>query len=289
MEAVEPKHPRFGERGYRADPRGVGYIGLMAKRKLKDRRALVTGASSGIGRELAIELARKGADLVLVARRAERLAEVAAAISKLNRRAVIVAGDITDAAVRSQALAAAQQEFGGLDILINNAGVAAHGRFAEADPARLRPIMELNFFVPVELIREAIPVLRTGRDPLIANVGSILGERGVPHKSEYSASKFALHGFSEAVRPELKRLGIDVLLVAPGPTESEHFEVLLEEKGELPWAEPARMPACEVARQIVSAIQSGRHFLVTGRKSRLWLLLNRVAPRLVDRILNRYG
>lgn len=261
----------------------------MAKRRLQDRRALITGASSGIGRELAIELAHHGTDVILVARRADRLAEVASEVTKLGRRAITVVGDITDAAVRHQALAIAQQELGGLDLLINNAGVAAHGRFAEADPARLRPIMELNFFAPVELIREAIPLLRTGREPLIVNVGSILGERGVPHKSEYSASKFALHGFSEALRPELNRLGIDVLLVAPGPTESGHFEVLLEDKGALPWAEPARMPACEVARQIVSAIVSGRQFLVTGRKSRLWLLLSRVAPRLVDRILKRYG
>lgn len=261
----------------------------MAKRQLKDQRALITGASSGIGRELAIELARNGADLVLVARRGDRLAEVAAEVTKLGRRAITVVGDITAAAIRHQALTAAQRDFRGLDILINNAGVAAHGRFAEADPARLRPIMELNFFAPVELIREAIPLLRTGRNPLVVNVGSILGERGVPHKTEYSASKFALHGFSEAVRPELKRLGIDVLLVAPGPTESEHFEVLLEDKGELPWAEPARMPAREVAREIVSAIQGGRSFLVTGGKSRLWLLLNRLAPRIVDRILSRYG
>jgi short-subunit dehydrogenase len=261
----------------------------MAKRRLQDRRALVTGASSGIGRELTIELARHGVDLVLVARRADRLAEVASEVTKLGRRAITVAGDITDAAIRRQVLAAAQQELSGLDILINNAGVAAHGRFADADPARLRPIMELNFFAPIELIRDAIPLLRNGRDSLVVNVGSILGERGVPHKTEYSASKFAVHGFSEAVRPELRRIGIDVLLVAPGPTESEHFEVLLEDKGELPWAEPTRMPAREAARQIVLAIQSGRHFLVTGRKSRLWLLLNRLAPRLVDRILTRYG
>jgi short-subunit dehydrogenase len=123
----------------------------------------------------------------------------------------------------------------------------------------------------------------------VVNIGSILGERGAPHKSEYSASKFALHGFSEAVRPELARLGIDVLLVAPGPTQSEHFEKLLEDKGELPWGNPSRAPADQVAREIVQAIERGRHMVVTGRRSRLWLLLNRLAPRLVDRIMARYG
>ena len=261
----------------------------MAKRQLIDRRALVTGASSGIGRAIALELARHGADLILVARRADRLAEVAAEVAKLGRRAVTVAGDVIDAAARRKALDAARTELGGLDILINNAGIAAHGRFAEADPGRLRPIMEVNFFAPVEFIREALPLLRAGRQPIVVNVGSILGERGCSHKSEYSASKFALHGFSEAVRPEFARLGIDVLVVAPGPTESEHFDSLIEDQGELPWGDLRRMPAENVAREIVRAIERGRHKVIVGRRSRLWLLLNRLAPRLVDRIMARYG
>ena len=261
----------------------------MPKRNLTDRRALVTGASSGIGRALAIELARQGADVVLVARRADRLAEVAAEIQKLGRRAVCVIGDITNPHVREEALAAAQSELAGLDILVNNAGIAAHGRFAESDPARLRPIMELNFFAPVEFMRAAIPLLRAGDEPLVVNIGSILGERGAPHKSEYSSSKFAIHGFSEAVRPELAQLGIELLVVAPGPTESEHFDKLLEDRGKLPWREPSRMPSEKVAAQIVRAIEHNRRFLVTGAGSRLWLLFNRIAPRFVDQILRRYG
>lgn len=261
----------------------------MSKRQLTRRRALITGASSGIGRAIALDLARRGADVVLMARRADRLSEVAGEIARLGRRAVCVNGDVTDAAARRAALDAARDELGGLDILINNAGIAAHGRFAEADPGRLRPIMEVNFFAPVELIREALPLLRVGHQPLVVNIGSILGERGSPHKSEYSASKFALHGFSEAVRPELARLGIDVLVVAPGPTASEHFDTLLEDKGELPWGNPRRKPAADVAREVVRAIERGRRKVITGRKSRLWLLLNRLSPRLVDRIMQRYG
>ncbi len=262
---------------------------LMAHRRLTDRRALVTGASSGIGRALAIELARQGVDLVLLARREERLAEVAQQVKALNRRAVLVAGDVTEASARRRALDAARDELGGLDILINNAGVAAHGRFADANPNRIRPIMEVNFFAPVELIREALPLLRAGVQPLVVNIGSILGERGSPHKSEYSASKFALHGFSEAVRPELARLGIDVLVVVAGPTESEHFDVLLEGTAELPWGNPPRQPADEVARTIVRAIQRGRRVVVTGWRGRLLLLANRLVPGIVDRLMARYG
>jgi short-subunit dehydrogenase len=260
----------------------------MPKRSLTGCRALITGASSGIGRALAFELARHGTDLVLLARRAERLQEHANDIEKLGRRAICVVGDITDPDCRRRALDAARMELGGLDILVNNAGIAAHGRFAESDPARVRPLFETNFFAPVELIREALPLLREGRQPLVVNIGSILGQRAAPHKSEYSASKYAIHGFTEAIRPEFAKLGIELLLVAPGPTESEHFETLLEDKG-LPWPEPRRMPAAEVAGQIVGAIQSGRTFLITGWPSRFWLLLNRLSPRLVDRLLGRYG
>jgi short-subunit dehydrogenase len=261
----------------------------MPHRQLTNRRALITGASSGIGRALAVELARHGADVVLVARRENRLAEVAHEISHLGRRAVLVIGDVTDASVRQRALSAAQAELGGLDILVNNAGVAAHGRFAEADPGRLRPIFEVNFFVPVEFIRQAIPILRAGHQPLVVNIGSILGERGAPHKSEYSASKFALHGFSEAVRPELARLGIDIMVVAVGPTKTEHFDVLLEGTAELPWGDPPRMPAEKAARIVVDAMERCRRNVITGLRGRLLLLANRLFPGLVDRIMARYG
>jgi len=261
----------------------------MPRRTLTNRRALITGASSGIGRALALELARHGADLVLLARRRERLEEVAQQVTAIGRRAVLVVGDVTDADARHRALEAARKNLGGLDILVNNAGVAAHGRFAEASSERVRPIMEVNFFAPVELIREAIPILREGVQPVVVNVGSILGERGSPHKSEYSASKFALHGFSEAVRPELARLGIEVLVVAAGPTESEHFDVLLEGTAKLPWGEPPRQPAEEVAQTIVRAIEHGKTHVVTGWRGRALLLINRLFPGILDRVMRRYG
>jgi short-subunit dehydrogenase len=262
----------------------------MAKRTLTDHRALVTGASSGIGRALALELAPRGCDLVLIARREDRLAAVAREVNnKFGRRAEIVVGDITDPAARQQALDVAQQKLGGLDILVNNAGASAHGRFADADPARLRPIMETNFFAPVELIRAALPLLRNGRHPIIVNIGSILGERACPHKSEYSASKFALHGFSEALRAELTGDGIDVLVVAAGPTDTEFFDHLIENRGQMPWKQSAGAPPEQVARAIVHGIERGRHEVVIDWQSWFWLLLNRVAPRLIDRIMAGYG
>lgn len=259
------------------------------ERSLVGLRALVTGASGGIGRALALELARHGVDLVLVARRRDRLERVAEEVAQIGRRAIVVTGDITDSALRDQALRAAEEELGGLDILVNNAGVSAHGRFADADPGRLRPIMEVNFFAPVELIRGAIPLLKRGQEPIIVNIGSVLGKRGSPHKSEYSASKFALQGFGEALRAELLRDGIELLSVVTGPTDTEFFQHLLEEHGDLPFKDSKPVSPQRVAQATVRAIERRKHEIVPSFRGWLLVTLNRHFPRLVDRLMGRYG
>jgi len=249
----------------------------------------VTGASGGIGRAIALELARAGVDQVLVARREDRLAAVAKEVALLGRRAEAVVGDVTDSAIRQRALETAREKLGGLDVLVNNAGVSAHGRFADADPDRLRPIMETNFFAPVELIRAALPLLREGRAPIVVNIGSVLGQRGCPHKSEYSASKFALRGFSEALRAEFASLGIDVLVVTAGPTDTEFFKHLIEEHGELPWGGGKPVSPERVARATIRAIERGRHEIIPSWRGWLLATANRFFPRLVDRAMARYG
>jgi short-subunit dehydrogenase len=261
----------------------------MARRRLQDKRALVTGASGGIGRAIALELARAGVDQVLLARRPDRLASVVEEITRLGRHAAAVVGDVTDPDIRRRALETAREQLGGLDIVVNNAGVSAHGRFADADPDRLRPIMETNFFAPVELIREALPLLQQGREPIVVNIGSVLGQRGCPHKSEYSASKFALRGFSESLRAEFAPLGIDVLVVTAGPTDTEFFNHLIEEHGELPWGEGKPVSPERVARATIRAMELGRHEIIPSWRGWFLAIANRFFPRLVDRAMARYG
>ena len=261
----------------------------MARRSLHNKRALVTGASGGIGRAIALELARAGADLILVARREDELAAVADEVQQLGPKALAVVGDVTDAETRQRALDAARDQLGGLDILVNNAGISAHGRFADADPSRLRPIMEVNFFAAVELTREALPLLRDGREPIVVNIGSVLGRRGCPHKSEYCASKFALRGFSEALRAELAPRGIDVLVVTAGPTDTQFFEHLIETHGALPWPEGKPVSPEPVARATIRAMERGRHEIVPSWRGWLLVTANRFFPRLVDWAMARYG
>ena len=151
-------------------------------------------------------------------------------------------GDITEPAIRGRLLDVARTEFGGLDCLINNAGMGGIGNFADTNESRLRRIMEVNFFAPLELTRLAIPKLRHGNRPLIVNVASVLGHRAVPKKSEYCASKFALHGFSDSLRSELAPQGIDVLIVSPSTTDTEFFDVALGDKRKLPWLRADNLP-----------------------------------------------
>ncbi len=260
----------------------------MYKREIQGSRAIVTGASSGIGRALALELARNGAELVVVARREDRLRELARRIDAEGGRVEPVAGDITDPATRQKAIDTAVSSFGGLDILVNNAGIGAVGLFEDADPGRVRRIMEVNFFALVEMTRMALPLLKQGTNPIVVNVSSILGHRGVPHSSEYCASKFAVQGFSEAIRAEFSARKIDVLVVSPGTTETEFFDSVIQRTGEPSWPEHAPQSAAEVARQMVRAIRRGRHEIIPYRWGRILCWLNRLSPGLVDRLMARY-
>jgi len=260
----------------------------MPKRTIQGSRAIVTGASSGIGREIALQFAAAGAEVVVVARRRERLETLAAAIPGEGGRAEIVVGDLTEPNVRQQAVDTAVAQFGGLDILVNNAGIGAMGLFENADPARVRQVMEVNFFALVEMTRVCLPALKRGARPVIVNIGSILARRGMPHTSEYCASKFAVAGFSESLRAELSQHGIDVLLVNPGTTETEFFDQVVEKTGEPSWPAHAAMPPAEVARQAIRAIRRGKREIVTFRAGRWLLRLNAIAPRLVDRLMTRY-
>jgi len=259
----------------------------MARRTLADRRVLVTGASSGIGRELSLALARRGARLLLSARREELLKSLADECRQAAGSADYLAGDVTDAHYRAALLRHAAEQFGGLDVLVNNAGISAHGPFAKSDEAVLRRVMEVNFFAATELTRHALPLLAEGREPAIVNVGSILGHRGLPFNSEYAASKFALRGWSEALRAELAGEGIDVLLVSPGTTETELFDHLVARHGDMPWGKTRGLPAAVVAEQTVRALERGRHEIFPNWRGRALVLANRLFPGVVDRLMAR--
>jgi short-subunit dehydrogenase len=260
----------------------------MPRRSLSGLRVLVTGASSGIGRELVLELARQGSRVVAMARREERLRALEQEALSRSHSIQYFPGDITNPRVRFRALEFCQEKLGGLDCLVNNAGIGAIGPFEQADEERLRKIMEVNFFAPVEFTRAALPILRKGTHPLVVNVSSVLGHRAVPFKSEYCASKFALHGFSDALRAELAREKVDVLLVSPSTTQSEFFDHALGNK-EKPRGRFGAMTPVKVARRIAWAMRTGRHEIILPLGGRLLVWLDRLCPPLADRLVAWFG
>jgi short-subunit dehydrogenase len=251
--------------------------------KPKDAVAVVTGASSGIGRSLSERLMQRGSTVIGVARRVDRITSFAQSGSG---RLIPVPGDITDPGVRDQIVDAASAVRGGeVDLLVNNAGIGAIGPFAEASAERLRRVFEVNFFAPVELTRQMLPHLRRGRNPVICNIGSVLGHRAVPFKSEYCASKFAMHGWSDALRAELAAEGIQVTLVSPSTTKSEFFESLVDTQPGQKSASLASWTPERVARKALAAICSRRSEVICSLGGKVLVYGDRLAPPLMNAIL----
>jgi short-subunit dehydrogenase len=257
------------------------------ERELKGRRFLISGASSGIGRSLAEQTALRGARLILGARSTEKLEEVCRAIGCQGGEAHPITADITIEADRDRLLQAAAERLGGLDVLVNNAGVASFGHFADSSEQLLRQIMEVNFFAPAELIRQAVPILVKGQQPAIVNVASMTGRRGLPAWAEYSASKFALCGLTEALRGEMARFDIDVLLIVPGLTRSDLPRHYLRNAGRMKINYDAGMPPTFVAEAILKALVKNRTETVLGREAKAILRLNRFLPGFVDWVIKR--
>jgi short-subunit dehydrogenase len=257
-------------------------------RTLQGTRILITGASSGIGRSLAEQAVRAQARVVVSSRSAERLDEVCRALSALPGAEVLgVRADLTVEADRTRLLRAAAERFDGLDVLVNNAGVASFGHFATSSEEILRQVMEVNFFAPTELMRQAIGLLTRGRNPAIVNVSSMCGRRGVPAWPEYSASKFALCGLTEALRGEMARFDIDVLLVVPGLTRTGLQANLLRNAGRMQIDFERGQPPEAVAAAILKSLRKNRTETVVGWEARWILRFNRWLPRLLDRLLAR--
>jgi short-subunit dehydrogenase len=248
---------------------------------MRGLRVLLTGGSSGVGRALAIELAARGAAVFATARRGELLATLAA-----DGRIASLDGDLTSADFRRELVAAAVTNLGGIDIVVAAAGSGAIGRFADADPATLRQVMEIDFFASAELVRLALPELFKSPDPAIVLVGSILGLHPLPLHTDYCAAKAALHALAGTLRAELAPSGIDVLLAKLGPTASEFWDSLLV--GDRPaWSRGRQLDADTTARAIIAALERRRGTVYPGFSAKGFALAARFCPRLIDRIIRR--
>jgi len=255
-------------------------------RDLKGKRIVLTGASGGIGAALAKKLAQAGSRLMLVSRSVHKLDQLAESLSAIERPLVTVA-DITKEEDLSGIIERVRSEWGALDVLINNAGIGSWAHFANSEEHILRQIMDVNFFAPAELIRRSVPLLTAGNQPAVVNVSSMCGRRAMPAWTEYSASKYALCGLTEALRGEFARFDIDVLLVVPGLTNSELPSHLLKSEGRYQLDFSHGMAPDEVAAGIVRGLTRNVTENVLGSDARWMLRVNRWFPRLVDYLVAR--
>jgi NAD(P)-dependent dehydrogenase (short-subunit alcohol dehydrogenase family) len=262
--------------------------------ELSGRSILLTGASGGIGRATALLLARKGAKVTLFARRPAALESLRSQIESQGGDAIAVAGDVRSSADAARAVSEAVRRFGGLDGVVNNAGIGLLASVQEAVDERVAEMLEVNVMGTIRVTRAALPALEAHpsapgqrAENVIVNVSSFAGKVAVPYYSFYNASKFALTGLTEAWRRELGPRGIRVALVIPAAVETE-FLARLDRRRALGMGPAGTiLKPEEVARAIVGALERPRPEIFIPRRNRWLALLNVIAPRLADQIVNR--
>jgi short-subunit dehydrogenase len=259
----------------------------------QDRRVWITGASSGIGEALAYAFHHAGAKLVLSARREDELRRVQAACGG-GPGARVLPLDVTDAPALAEKTRLALAIFGGIDILVLNAGITQRSRARETEDSVYRRLMEVNFFSAEAMARAVLPSMLAQKKGHMVVISSVAGKLGVPLRSGYSASKFALHGFFEALRAEEERNGIHVTMVCPGYIRTPiSLSALRGDGGKHAKMDPelARgMPVEECARQVLRGVARGKkEIVVAAAREKGLVYLKRFFPGLMARMLGRLG
>ncbi len=259
------------------------------------RTALVTGASAGIGRELTrILVGERGMTVVATARRLDRLEELHKELPE--GKLIPIAGDLADSRFRADLWSQACEATGGIDVLINNAGVGLRGPFVHQEMIEIEKLLALNLVALLDLTQKAIVHMSARKSGQIVEISSIVGAFGVPYSAVYSASKHAVDGLVKSLRPELRGTGVQVWAARPGRTESEFYNIALG--GDVP---PEKVPPARstttVARAIARGLDRRQAFLGPTFDASLllgltrWLpgfeyVIGRVAKRVFDRELD---
>jgi short-subunit dehydrogenase len=262
---------------------------------MKDKVIIITGASSGIGKALAFECASRGAKLSLGARNSEKLKTISEEIKtkseKLHQSSceiLLTTTDVTKEQECKNFIDRTVERFGRIDVLINNAGISMRASFEEVDLMVLHQVMETNFWGTVYCTKYALPHLLAAKGSLVG-VSSVAGFKGLPGRTGYSASKFAMHGFLEVVRMENMKKHLHVLLACPGFTASNIRNLSLTKdgtsQGETPLDEDKLMTAAEVAIHICNAVNKRKRTIILTTQGKMTVLLNKFFPSFMDKMV----
>jgi NAD(P)-dependent dehydrogenase (short-subunit alcohol dehydrogenase family) len=256
-------------------------------KNFKGKVAIITGASSGIGEELAREFAVLGARVVVAARNGERLAELASEITAQGGEALAVATDVSREEDCRRLIEKTVERFGAIDVLVCNAGISMRALLDDVDTEVLRRLMDVNFWGTVYCTKYALPWLQASRGSVVG-VSSVAGLHGLPGRTGYSASKYAMTGFLETVRIENLKRGLHVMIACPGFTATNvRFTALTADgtpQGRTPREEGKMMTATEVARRIIEGIRRRRRLLLMEWEGRGTHFIKKFAPAFLDRM-----
>ena len=245
---------------------------------LLDKTAIVTGASSGIGRATALALAKHGACVALAARRENALSELAREIENLGRKTLILPTDVTQREQVESMVQRVLAQWGRVDVLISNAGEYVQGPIVDLDVADLQRSLDVNYFGGVYCIKAVLPHMLARKSGHIVVVTSMDGKIGLPGDAPYVSAKFALTGFLEVLRQEVSDQGIAVTNVLPGRVDTVMIEHL-----RFSWVSPKISPE-NVARSIIDAIRKRKPIVIVPPQAKLLYYINVFAPRLSDRL-----
>ena len=255
--------------------------------QLKNKRILLTGATGGIGRYIALLLARKGANLALVGRDIGKLETLADEIASKGGNARTIVADFEITGIASQLISQANDILGGIDILINNAAILDFIQFEDQTPERIAQMIQTNVTAPIQLARAVLPQFKAANQGHFLMVGSTLGSLGFPYYATYCASKFAIHGFSQALRRELVDTNIGVSYIAPRTintpmNDANALAMLAKTGGNMD--EPEK-----VAAIAVNALEREKQEVFVGQPESFFAWLNGVAPKVVNLGLKKHA
>ncbi|HBB35414.1 MAG TPA: 3-ketoacyl-ACP reductase [Cyanobacteria bacterium UBA8803] len=250
--------------------------------EIQGKTALITGASRGIGRAIALELAGQGvARLLLVARDRQRLSEVATAVQEINPNVQVVplALDLTQTGAVSIAISKAWRDYGPIHLLVNNAGIAHQTPFLKSQPQQAQAEINVNLIGMYTITRLVARRMVTRREGVIVNVSSLMGKLAAPTFATYSATKFAILGFTQALRAELAEHNVRVIALLPSLTETD----MVRDTERFRWILPTTPEA--VAKTLVTELPKGSVEIFVGWQSKVTALLNRFVPQLMEKIV----
>ncbi|MBT1706992.1 SDR family oxidoreductase [Fulvivirgaceae bacterium PWU5] len=255
---------------------------------MKDKVVIITGGSSGIGKALAEKFGREGSRILITGR---QLPELQVAVDDLKKQGIAIAGFQADVSKEDDNRRMAEEAiklYGTIDVLINNAGISMRALFSEVDLEVVKKVMDINFYGVLYATRYCLPEI-TKNGGSVVGISSIAGFRGLPGRTGYSASKFALNGFLEVLRTELLKTGVHVLTACPGFTASNIRKRALAKdgsaQGESPRAEEKMMSAEECARHIYTATVRRKRTLILTTQGKLAVFLNKWLPSFADKMV----